>query len=351
LLERAVMTRILVTGGAGYIGSHVALALKDSGHAVVVLDNLSTGNRRVVPSDVVLIEGDVGDSQLMDRIIADHRIDAVMHFAGSLRISESMRKPLEYYRNNTVASRTLIDSCIRGGVRHFVFSSTAAVYGIPTTVPITEDMPAEPISPYGTSKLMTEWVLRDAAAAHAFAYVSLRYFNVAGADSRGRSGQLSADATHLIDVACEVAVGKRPHIDVFGRDYDTPDGTCVRDYIHVSDLASAHVMALDYLIAGGTSLALNCGYGHGHSVTEVLSRVQRQANMPIDMRHASRRPGDPPILIADPSKLRQVLAWQPRYDDLDVIIRTALDWERKNSAKPGLAATVSPLARVSGRRS
>jgi UDP-glucose 4-epimerase len=212
-------------------------------------------------------------------------------------------------------------------------------------------MPAHPISPYGTSKLMTEWILRDAAAAHDFAYVSLRYFNVAGADLQGRSGQMSADATHLIDVACEVAVGRRRHIDVFGRDYDTPDGTCVRDYIHVSDLANAHVMALDHLIAGGTSLALNCGYGHGHSVMEVLARVQRQANMPIEMRDASRRPGDPPILIADPSKLRQLLAWQPRYDDLDLIVRTALDWERKNSAKTGRPATVSPPARVSGLRS
>lgn len=340
--------RILVTGGAGYIGSHVVLALKDAGYGVVVLDNLSTGNRRVVPGDVTLIEGDVGDSQLTDRTIEDHRIDAVMHFAGSLRISESMRKPLEYYRNNTAASRTLIDSCVRRGVRHFVFSSTAAVYGAPATVPITEDMPAQPISPYGTSKLMTEWILRDAAAAHDFAYVSLRYFNVAGADLQGRSGQMSADATHLIDVACEVAVGRRRHIDVFGRDYDTPDGTCVRDYIHVSDLADAHVMALNHLIAGGTNLALNCGYGHGHSVMEVLARVQRQANMPIDIRDASRRPGDPPALIADPGKLRQLLAWQPRYDDLDLIIRTALDWERKNRIEAERAATVSPLARVSG---
>jgi UDP-glucose 4-epimerase len=338
--------RILVTGGAGYIGSHVVLALTDAGHAVVVLDNLSTGNRRVVPSDVRLIEGDVGDGQLTGRTIEDHRIDAVMHFAGSLKISESMRNPLEYYRNNAVASRSLIDACVRKGVRHFVFSSTAAVYGAPATVPITEDMATQPISPYGTSKLMTEWILRDAAVAHDFAYVSLRYFNVAGADPRGRSGQMSANATHLIDVACEVAVGRRDHIDVFGRDYDTPDGTCVRDYIHVSDLADAHVMAVNHLAAGGTSLVLNCGYGHGHSVMEVLSRVQRQANLPIDIREASRRPGDPPVLIADPGKLRRVLTWQPRYDDLDLIIRTALDWERKNGIagpKASAPARVSAL--------
>jgi UDP-glucose 4-epimerase len=343
--------RILVTGGAGYIGSHVVLALKDAGHTVVVLDNLSTGNRQVVPGDVTLIEGDIGDGQLTDRAIEGHRIDAVMHFAGSLKIAESMRRPLEYYRNNTVASRTLIDSCVRRGVRYFVFSSTAAVYGAPAVVPITEEMPAQPISPYGTSKLMTEWILRDAAAAHAFAYVSLRYFNVAGADLLGRSGQMSANATHLIDVACEAAVGRRDHIDVFGRDYDTPDGTCVRDYIHVSDLADAHVMALNHLTVGGTSLALNCGYGHGYSVMEVLARVQRQANVPIDIRDASRRSGDPPVLIADPSKLRQILAWQPHYDDLDLIIRTALDWERKNNANIGLAATVTPLPRISGLRS
>jgi UDP-glucose 4-epimerase len=343
--------RVLVTGGAGYIGSHVVLALKDAGHTTVVLDNLSTGNRRVVPGDVPLIEGDVGDGQLADRVIEGHRIDAIMHFAGSLKIAESMRRPLEYYRNNTAATRTLIDTCICKGVRHFVFSSTAAVYGAPKAVPITEDMPAQPISPYGTSKLMIEWILRDAAAAHDFAYVSLRYFNVAGADPRGRSGQMSANATHLVDVACEAATGKRDHIDVFGRDYDTPDGTCVRDYIHVSDLADAHVTALNHLAAGGTSLVLNCGYGHGHSVMEVLTRVQRQANVPIDIRDANRRPGDPPVLVADPGRLRQALAWHPRHDDLDLIIRTALDWERKKMGGTSIAATVSPPLRASGLRS
>jgi UDP-glucose 4-epimerase len=327
------------------------LALKDAGHTVVVLDDLSTGNRRMIPLDVPLIEGDVGDGRLTDRTIRGHRIDAVMHFAGSLNIAESMRRPLEYYRNNTAATRTLIDSCIRNGVRHFVFSSTAAVYGAPSAVPIAEHMPTEPISPYGTSKLMTEWILRDAAAAYDFAYASLRYFNVAGADPRGRSGQMSANATHLIDVACEAATGRRDHIDVFGRDYDTPDGTCVRDYIHVSDLADAHVMALSHLVGGGTSQVLNCGYGHGHSVMDVLARVQRQANMPIDVRDASRRPGDPPVLVADPGRLRQILAWQPRYDDLDLIIRTALDWERKKTGVPGAVAAVSPPLRASGSRS
>jgi UDP-glucose 4-epimerase len=331
--------RILVTGGAGYIGSHVVLALRDAGHFVVVVDNLSTGNRSVVPGDVTLIEGDVGDGDLTARAMEDHRIGAVMHFAGSLLIPESMRNPLEYYRNNTVASRALVDACVRKGVRNFVFSSTAAVYGLPATIPIKEGMPTLPISPYGTSKLMTEWILRDAAAAHDFGYVSLRYFNVAGADARGRSGQMSADATHLIDVACEAAVGRRGHIEVFGRDYDTPDGTCVRDYIHVSDLASAHVMALDHLAAGGASLVLNCGYGHGYSVMDVLSRVQRQANIPIEIRDASRRPGDPPMLIADAGKLRQTLAWRPQFDDLDLIVRTALDWERQHRA-----ATVSAAA-------
>jgi UDP-glucose 4-epimerase len=322
---------ILATGGAGYIGSHVVLALKESGHQIVVLDNLSTGKRELVPGDVTFVEGDVGDRELTEQVIERFGISAVIHFAGSIVVPESVRNPLEYYRNNTCASRSLIASCVTRGVRHMVFSSTAAVYGNPALIPVTEDMPTIPMNPYGASKLMTEWILRDTAAAHALTYASLRYFNVAGADPLRRAGQSTPLATHLLKVACEVAVGRREYIQVFGTDYDTPDGTCIRDYIHVSDLADAHVRAVEYLASGGESVTLNCGYGRGHSVLEVLSEVQSSAGVHLDVRQASRRPGDPPALVADATRLRQTLQWKPQFDDLNAIVRTALDWERVNS--------------------
>jgi UDP-glucose 4-epimerase len=322
---------ILATGGAGYIGSHVVLALRESGYHVVVLDNLSTGKRELVPGDVGFVEGDVGDRELTEQVIERFGIDAVIHFAGSIVVPESVRNPLEYYRNNTCVSRNLIASCVSKGVRYMVFSSTAAVYGNPTTIPVTEDMPTMPMNPYGASKLMTEWILRDTGSAHGLTYVTLRYFNVAGADPLRRAGQSTALATHLLKVACEVAVGRREFIQVFGTDYDTPDGTCIRDYIHVSDLAEAHVRALEYLASGGKSIALNCGYGHGHSVLEVLSAVQSNSGTRLDLRQASRRLGDPPALVADVTRLRQTLLWRPRLDDLNAIVRTALDWERQNS--------------------
>ena len=322
---------ILATGGAGYIGSHVVLALRESGYQVVVLDNLSTGKRTLVPDDVVFVEGDVGDRELTDRVLERFDIGAVIHFAGSIVVPESVANPLEYYRNNTCVSRSLIASCVSKGVRHIVFSSTAAVYGNPAVIPVTEQMPTIPVNPYGASKLMTEWILRDVATAHGLTYVTLRYFNVAGADPLRRAGQSTPLATHLLKVACEAAVGRREYIQVFGTDYDTPDGTCIRDYIHVSDLADAHVKAVDYLSSGGESTALNCGYGHGHTVLEVLSTVQSNAGTRLDLRHASRRPGDPPALVADVTKLRQTLRWAPRFDDLNAIVRTALDWERLTS--------------------
>jgi UDP-glucose 4-epimerase len=320
---------VLATGGAGYIGSHVVLALRESGYDVVVLDNLSTGNRQMVPADIPFVKGDVGDRELTEQIIARHGIDAVIHLAGSIVVPESVRNPLEYYRNNTCASRNLIASCVSKGVRYIVFSSTAAVYGNPAMIPITEDMPTMPMNPYGASKLMTEWILRDTAAAHELTYVSLRYFNVAGADPLRRAGQSTRVATHLLKVACEAVVGRREYIQVFGTDYDTPDGTCIRDYIHVSDLADAHVRAVEYLASGGENIALNCGYGRGHSVLEVLSEVQNNAGTRLDLRRTSRRPGDPPALVADVTRLRQTLLWTPRLDDLPAIVRTALDWERQ----------------------
>jgi UDP-glucose 4-epimerase len=320
---------VLVTGGAGYIGSHVVLALVDAGWSVVVVDDLSTGRRDLVPTEVPFVDGDVGDEALMGRVIGDHGCAAVLHFAGSIVIPESVVDPLKYYRNNTVASRALIEASVAAEVTAFVFSSTAAVYGTPATVPVGEEAPVQPINPYGASKLMTEWILRDTSAATDLRYAALRYFNVAGADAAGRSGQCSREATHLIKIACETAVGKRPHMNLYGDDYETPDGTCVRDYIHVSDLATAHLAALEHLLAGGDDMVLNCGYGRGFSVRQVLAAVERAAGTPLDVDVAPRRPGDAPELVADPRRLRQRLAWAPTHDDLDTIVESALAWERR----------------------
>jgi UDP-glucose 4-epimerase len=320
---------VLVTGGAGYIGSHVTLALLEAGYAPVVVDNLSTGLRRLVPAGVPLIVGDVGDIGLMRPLLRERRIEAVLHFAGSIVVPESVQVPLDYYRNNTSASRSLIEACVAEGVGQFVFSSTAAVYGIPERQPIDEGAQTQPINPYGRSKLMTEWMLADAAAAHGLAVAVLRYFNVAGADAALRSGQCSRVATHLIKIACEVAVGRRAEVAVFGDDYPTPDGTCLRDYIHVSDLADAHVLALRRLEAGGGGLTVNCGYGTGHSVLAVLDAVDRATGRPLPRRMAPRRPGDPAALIAAGGKARDLLGWRPRYADLDRIVTDALAWERR----------------------
>ena len=320
---------VLVTGGAGYIGSHAVLAFLEAGYRVAVVDDLSTGRRDSVPDDVPFIEGDVGDGELVGRVIREHGIGAVAHFAGSIVIPESVADPLKYYRNNTAASRNLIEACVANHVKYFIFSSTAAVYGHPEKVPVSEDAPTTPINPYGTSKLMTERILRDTAQAHDFKYVALRYFNVAGADSAGRTGQSTPNATHLIKIASQAALGLRQGIEVFGEDYDTPDGTCIRDYIHVSDLAAAHVDALGHLTAANENLVLNCGYGHGCSVREVLAAVEKEAGIRLDIRGAPRRPGDAATLVADASRLRNHFAWQPRYDDLGVIVGTAIAWERK----------------------
>lgn len=323
------LSSILVTGGAGYVGSHATLALLAAGRRVVVLDDLSAGRRDLVADAAVFVQGKVEDRALVADLIAGHGVSAVIHFAGSIVASESVTQPLAYYRNNTVASQALIETCVTAGVQHFIFSSTAAVYGMPNRLPVTEDSPTAPINPYGASKLMTEWMLRDAAAAHGLRYAALRYFNVAGADPLGRSGQCSRVATHLIKIAGEAVVGKRAEIALFGDDYDTPDGTCIRDYIHVADLADAHVRALDYLEAGGASLIANCGYGRGHSVRAVLDAVARAAGMDLPVRIAPRRAGDPPALVAGAERIRAVLGWKPAYDDLDLIVRHALAWERR----------------------
>lgn len=320
---------VLVTGGAGYIGSHVVLALTDAGRRTVVLDDLSSGRRAAVPEGIPFVEGGVGDAALVADTVARHRISTVMHFAGSIVVPESVERPLDYYRNNTLNSHALIMTCVTAGVGRFVFSSTAAVYGMPDRLPIGEDAPTIPINPYGASKLMTEWMLRDAAVAHGLRYVALRYFNVAGADPLGRSGQVSKAATHLIKIVAEAVTGQRSGIQMFGDDYPTPDGTCVRDYIHVADLASAHLAALRHLEAGGDSLILNCGYGRGYSVREVLSMAERITGLPLSMRVAGRRAGDPSALVADVARIRQTLGWTPRHDNLETIIRTALDWERR----------------------
>jgi UDP-glucose 4-epimerase len=320
---------VLVTGAAGYIGSHMLHELLDCGEPAVALDNLSTGFRWAIPQGVPFHAGDIGDQQTVAKIIADHAVDAIIHFAASVVVPESMRDPLAYYRNNTVNSRTLIETAIKAGVPHFIFSSTAAVYGNPKKVPITEDAPTDPISPYGSSKLMAEMILRDASRAHGLGHVILRYFNVAGADPQLRAGQSTRGATHLIKVAAETAVGRRPRIEVFGTDYATPDGSCIRDYIHVSDLVRAHSDALRYLRGGGSSVTLNCGYGRGFSVREVIDTVKKVAGVNFAVAHGARRPGDPERIVAATDRARELLGWRPQFDDLATIVDHALAWERR----------------------
>ncbi|NIA69670.1 UDP-glucose 4-epimerase GalE [Pelagibius litoralis] len=320
---------ILVTGGAGYIGSHVVLTLLEAGYPVVVLDDLSTGRRAAVPKAARFVKGDVGDRALLSQILGQHAVTNVMHFAGAIVVPESVVDPLKYYLQNTGKSRNLIQACIEAAVSGFIFSSTAAVYGQGDGAPVSETAPAQPASPYGTSKLMTEWMLRDVARAHGLNTAVLRYFNVAGADPKGRSGQSTPGATHLIKVACETACGRRPSMKIFGTDYDTPDGTCIRDYIHVTDLADAHLACLQALENQGGQFLFNCGYGHGYSVKQVLEAVERVSGRKLKTRQAERRPGDVARIVADVSAIRRQLAWRPRCNDLDLIVKTALAWERK----------------------
>jgi UDP-glucose 4-epimerase len=320
---------VLVTGGAGYIGSHAMLALKDAGWSVCVIDDLSSGKRSAVPDDVPFYEGNIADRALVERIFADRGIQAIMHFAGSIVVPESVEKPLAYYGNNTVATHALLSAAVEAGLKHILFSSTAAVYGAPEKVPVAEGDPKEPINPYGSSKLMTEWMLRDASAAQPFNYGALRYFNVAGADPQRRTGQQGKGSTHLIKVAVEAAVGLREEVAVYGTDYPTPDGTCIRDYIHVSDLAAAHVTALEWLIAHpGENLVANCGYGRGLSVLEVLDAVDRANGAPIRRVMEGRRAGDPPILVSANAHILETLEWRPAFNDIDTIVGDALAWER-----------------------
>ncbi len=336
-MESSNKVPVLVTGGAGYIGSHAVLALRDAGWPVAVVDNLSTGFRFAIPDGVPFYEGDIEDGTLLERIFAEQNIGAIMHFAGSIVVPESVENPLKYYHNNTVKSRALIESAVAASVPHFIFSSTAATYGLPEVSPVTEDSLQAPINPYGWSKLMTEQMLKDVAAVHPISFCALRYFNVAGADPQARSGQSTAGATHLIKVAVEAALGKRDKVAVFGTDYDTADGTGVRDYIHVSDLAAAHVLALEALICEPRrSLTMNCGYGRGFSVLEVLDAVDRVTNRKLERELQPRRAGDPASLISDPARIRSTLPWQPQHADLDEIIAHALQWERKLSEIRGI---------------
>ncbi|MFK7887091.1 MAG: UDP-glucose 4-epimerase GalE [Gammaproteobacteria bacterium] len=325
---------ILVTGGAGYIGSHVVRQLGEAGESVIVLDNLSTGFEDAVLAGT-MINGDTGDRELVSRLLREHNVKSVLHFAAHTIVPESVSDPLKYYGNNTCSTRTLLECCRDAGVEHFIFSSTAAVYGTPDGDLIGEDTPTAPINPYGTSKLMSEWMLRDLAAATDMRYVALRYFNVAGSDPEGRIGQSTRKATLLTKVACEAALGVRDQVYIFGTDYPTQDGTGVRDYIHVEDLASAHLKALDYLRAAGGSVTLNCGYGHGYSVRDVLQTVAKVNGAPFPIVEAPRRAGDPPALVARADRVRELLQWTPQFDDLEVIARTSLAWEKKLQAKRG----------------
>jgi UDP-glucose 4-epimerase len=318
---------VLVTGGAGYIGSHMVLELLDAGETVVVLDNLSTGFRWAVPPEATLVVGDVGDQALVAQVIEEHGIDSILHYAARIVVPESVTDPLGYYVNNTVKTRALIETAVKTGVKNFVFSSTAAVYGNLQVPLLTEDMPLSPINPYGRSKLMSEWMLQDAEVAHGLRYAILRYFNVAGADPKGRSGQSTPLATHLIKVAAQAALGQRPHLDVFGADYETPDGTCVRDYVQVNDLARAHLVALRYLRAGGACTVMNCGYGHGASVLEVVNTVKKVSGNDFEVRMSPRRAGDPGQLVASVDRIR-ALGWEPLHDNLEEIVEQALRWEK-----------------------
>lgn len=320
---------ILVTGGAGYIGSHMVYALTDAGRDVVVLDNLSTGSRGLVSDAAKFVEGDAGNVGLVTGLIAKHGVQTIIHFAGSIVVPDSVADPLAYYANNTVVARNLIEAAVKGGVKNFIFSSTATVYAGESPDPLSETLPTGPVSPYGRSKLMTEWMLEDCARAYDFRYVALRYFNVAGADAKGRTGQSSPRATHLIKRASQVALGRVPHLDIFGTDYPTADGTGVRDYIHVSDLVDAHARALDYLGEGGPASVMNCGYGHGASVRDVIASMERVTGRPLPVKESPRRAGDPPWLVADARKIRDVLGWQPQHDDLDKIVRSAYAWEQR----------------------
>jgi UDP-glucose 4-epimerase len=320
---------VLVTGGAGYIGSHTAHALVDAGESVVVIDNLSTGFSDFVPEGVPLVIGDTGEENLVEGVIAQHRVESIIHFAGSVVVPDSMRDPLLYYRNNTMTTRSLLNAAVRTGVNRFIFSSTAAVYGNPDQVPVPETAPTRPLSPYGSSKLMTEIMLHDVASAHNMGYVVLRYFNVAGADPQGRIGLATAGATHLLKIAVEAATGQRAKIDVFGMDYPTPDGSCIRDFIHVSDLAEAHRAALSYLRSGGASATLNCGYGRGYSVLETIEAVRRISGRNFAIQYAPRRAGDIMTMVADVGRIRATLDWTPQYDDLETIALHALAWEEK----------------------
>jgi UDP-glucose 4-epimerase len=320
---------VLVTGGAGYIGSHMVLALVEAGESVVVVDNLSTGYSGLLPDGVPLFIGDAGDENLVEGVIAQHGVESIIHFAGSVVVPDSMRDPLAYYRNNTMTTRSLLNAAVRCGVARFIFSSTAAVYGNPDQVPVPETAPTRPLSPYGTSKLMTEIMLHDVATAHGMNYVVLRYFNVAGADPQARVGLATVGATHLLKIAVEAATGQRGKIDVFGTDYPTPDGSCIRDFIHVSDLAQAHRAALSYLRTGGSSVTLNCGYGRGYSVLETIEAVRRISMRNFAVQHAPRRPGDIMTMVADASRIRALLDWTPQYDNLETIAAHALAWEEK----------------------
>jgi UDP-glucose 4-epimerase len=326
---------ILVSGGAGYIGSHMVLELLDRGEKVVVLDDLSTGFWWAVPPEATFVQGDMGDQALVERVVAEHGITEIAHFAARIVVPDSVADPLGYYLNNTVKTRALLESAVRASVRHVIFSSTAAVYGEPPVSPVPEEIALNPINPYGRSKLMSEWMLADTAKAHGLSYIALRYFNVAGADPRGRSGQSSAGATHLIKVASQAALGQRTGLEVFGTDYPTPDGTCVRDYIHVTDLARAHLAALDHLRAGGDSLTLNCGYGRGYSVKDVVGVVKKVSGVDFPVKLSPRRAGDPASLIAKADRIRNELGWRPQHDDLTEIVTQALAWEeslRKRNA-------------------